>query len=255
MAIPQLALEGAQQLLNESISEADIIKKITQRFGIGILAHANQSSIDVEDNLNIFKNLFKQLIECKIQRQLTDIENRKRIFMDTFAVNLHRKMTTQREAEVNGVYVVHDVSINNPAINKFGHSADFTAKRKAQVSSGIAIKSGQENQDMCGDDAMSVDGDISYCSNEMEEIGDKAIQPLKYKESNSSLHLVEKKEEAVHSRMFINRVSESLEDSGSSPAATEMQQQRGLSPTNIRATNMDIIHEAADEESQSSSYY
>jgi len=29
MAIPQLALEGAQQLLNESISEADIIKKIT----------------------------------------------------------------------------------------------------------------------------------------------------------------------------------------------------------------------------------
>ena len=147
------------------------------------------------------------------------------------------------------------VSISNPAINKFGHSADFAAKRKAQVSSGIAIKSGQENQDMCGDDAMSVDGDISYCSNEMEEIGDKAIQPLKYKESNSSLHLVEKKEEAVHSRMFINRVSESLEDSGSSPAATEMQQQRGLSPTNIRATNMDIIHEAADEESQSSSYY
>jgi hypothetical protein len=209
----------------------------------------------VEENLNIFKNLFKQLIECKIQRQLTDIENRKRIFMDTFAVNLHRKMTTQREAEVNGVYVVHDVSINNPAINKFGHSADFTAKRKAQVSSGIAIKSGQENQDMCGDDAMSVDGDISYCSNEMEEIGDKAIQPLKYKESNSSLHLVEKKEEAVHSRMFINRVSESLEDSGSSPVATETQHQRGLSPTNIRATNMDIIHEAADEESQSSSYY
>jgi hypothetical protein len=41
MAIPQMALEGAQQLLNESISEADIIKKITQRFGIGILAHAN----------------------------------------------------------------------------------------------------------------------------------------------------------------------------------------------------------------------
>ena len=209
----------------------------------------------MEDNLNIFKNLFKQLIECKIQRQLTDIENRKRVFMDTFAVNLHRKMTTQRDAEVNGVYVGPGVSISNPAINKFGHSADFAAKRKGLVSSGIAIKSGQENQDMCGDDAMSVDGDISYCSNEMEEIGDKAIQPLKYKESNSSLHLVEKKEEAVHSRMFINRVSESLEDSGSSPAATEMQQQRGLSPTNIRATNMDIIHEAADEESQSSSYY
>lgn len=177
----------------------------------------------MEENLNIFKNLFKQLIECKIQRQLTDIENRKRIFMDTFAVNLHRKMTTQRDAEVNAVYVGPGVSISNPAINKFGHSADFAAKRKApQVSSGIAIKSGQENQDMCGDDAMSVDGDISYCSNEMEEIGDKAIQPLKYKESNSSLHLVEKKEEAIQSRMFINRISESLEDSGSSPAATDI---------------------------------
>ncbi len=70
---------------------------------------------------------------------------------------------------------------------------------------------------MCGDDAMSVDGDISYCSNEMDEIGDKALlQPLKFKEANSSLHLVEKKEQAVHSRIFINRVSESLEDSGSS---------------------------------------
>ena len=90
------------------------------------------------------------------------------------------------------------------------------------MSSGIAIKSGQENQDMCGDDAMSVDGDISYCSNEMEEIGDKAVQPLKYKESNSSLHLVEKKEEAIQSRIFINRISESLEDSGSSPAATDI---------------------------------
>jgi hypothetical protein len=94
VAFPQAAFDEARQLLNDSISEADIIKKITQRFGIGILSHANLSPNDVEDNLNIFKNLFKQLIECKIQRQLTDIENRKRVFMDTFAVNLHRKMTT-----------------------------------------------------------------------------------------------------------------------------------------------------------------
>ena len=92
------------------------------------------------------------------------------------------------------------------------------------MSSGIADRGGQENQDMCGDDAMSVDGDISYCSNEMDEIVDKSFQPLKYNESNSSLHLVEKKEQAVHSRIFIQRVSESLEDSRSShQAATDMQ--------------------------------
>ena len=68
VAFPQAAFDEARQLLNDSISEADIIKKITQRFGIGILSHANLSPNDVEDNLNIFKNLFKQLIECKIQR-------------------------------------------------------------------------------------------------------------------------------------------------------------------------------------------
>jgi hypothetical protein len=50
--------------------------------------------------------------------------------MDTFAVNLHRKMTTQRDAEVNVVYTGQGVSISNPAINRFGHSADFAAKRK-----------------------------------------------------------------------------------------------------------------------------
>lgn len=108
---------------------------------------------------------------------------------------------------------------------------------------------------MCGDDAMSVDGDISHCSNEMDEFGDKSFQPLKYNEANSSLHLVEKKEQAIHLRMFIKRASQTLEDSCSSPkSATDMQLQRGLSPQNIRATNMDIIHEAAVEESQSSSY-
>jgi hypothetical protein len=44
---------------------------------------------------------------------------------------------------------------------------------------------------------MSVDGDISYCSNEMDELGYKSMQSLKYKEANSSLHLVEKKEQAI----------------------------------------------------------
>jgi len=139
--------------------------------------------------LNIFKTLFKQLIECKIQRQLTDIENRKRIFMDTFAMGIHRKMTNAANA------LGHEVSLSNAAIGKFGHSADFAARKKASSAD-------NNDNEMCVDDAMSVDGDISYCSNEMEEL--QSIQPLKYKESNSSLHLVEKKETAVYTRMFIS---------------------------------------------------
>jgi hypothetical protein len=68
----------------------------------------------------------------------------------------------------------------------------------------MADDGAQDNQqDIIGDDAMSVDGDISYCSLEMDEIGDKSLQPLKCKEANSSLHLVEKKEEAITVRMFI----------------------------------------------------
>jgi hypothetical protein len=99
---------------------------------------------------------------------------------------------------------------------------------------------------------MSVDGDISYCSNEMDELGDKSMQSLKYKEANSSLHLVEKKEEAVHSRMFINQVSDSLldDDSGSSHKG----EYQKIANTNIRATNMDIIPEEVNEDSLSSSY-
>ncbi len=52
------------------------------------------------------------------------------MFLDTFAVNLHRKMTTQRVADANGGHEGQGVSLTNPAISKFGHSADFAAKRK-----------------------------------------------------------------------------------------------------------------------------
>lgn len=47
---------------------------------------------------------------------------------------------------------------------------------------------------------MSVDGDVSYCSGEMEELSE--FQALKYKEANSSLHLVEKTKHVE--RMFVN---------------------------------------------------
>jgi hypothetical protein len=51
---------------------------------------------------------------------------------------------------------------------------------------------------------MSVDGDISYCSVEMEESSD-VILPLKFKEANSSLHLVEKQEAGINSRIFLDK--------------------------------------------------
>ena len=93
--------------------------------------------------------------------------------MDTFALGIHRKMTAHRDIVLGGVNTMgQGVSISNPAINKFGHSADFAA-RKGQISSRVAENG--ENQDLQGDDAMSVDGDISYCSNEMDELGEKSI--------------------------------------------------------------------------------
>ena len=53
--------------------------------------------------------------------------------------------------------------------------------------------------------------------------------------------------------MFINQVSESNldDDSGSSNKGDQHQK---IANPNIRATNMDIIHEEMNEESRSSSY-
>jgi hypothetical protein len=120
-------------------------------------------------------------------------------------------MTAHRDANIIGLGTnqMQGISLTNPVANKFGKSADFVGGRRQnnQISSRVAVQDGNnDNQEMCYDDAMSVDGDISYCSIEMDEIQDKTgqfIPPLKYRESNSSLHLVEKKEKAVESRMFI----------------------------------------------------
>ena len=45
-------------------------------------------------------------------------------------MNIHRKMTIQRDAEVNGVYIGQGLAITSQALIKFGHSADFAAKRR-----------------------------------------------------------------------------------------------------------------------------
>jgi len=56
------------------------------------------------------------------------------------------------------------------------------------------------------DNAMSVDGDVSYCGEEMEELGE-VTSPFKFKEANVSLHLIERREENVQSRKLLSDVS------------------------------------------------
>lgn len=60
---------------------------------------------------------------------------------------------------------------------------------------------GQEEEGKSGN-AMSVDGDISYNSVEMKETTE-VIQPLKFKEANASLHMVEKQEDGIQARNFL----------------------------------------------------
>lgn len=86
--------------------------------------------------------------------------------------------------------------------------AGFEIKAPLLTAGAPAIKEADENKEEDGEDdesgedeeseeegksgnAMSVDGDISYNSVEMKEVTE-VMQPLKFKEANSSLHLVEK---------------------------------------------------------------
>jgi hypothetical protein len=71
------------------------------------------------------------------------------------------------------------------------------------------------------DNAMSVDGEMSYCSVEMDET--EKAQPLKFKEANSSLHMVEKQEASIHSRLFVTK--NSADDQMSGPMAVIKEQE------------------------------
>lgn len=87
----------------DTLNEADIIKRITHNFslqkdtltktggdaGIGA-AHAETFN---EEKLVVVKSLFRQLIDNKIEKQLNDIEQRKQLFTEKFAVEFYRKAT------------------------------------------------------------------------------------------------------------------------------------------------------------------
>lgn len=95
---------------------------------------------------------------------------------------------------------------------------------------------------------MSVDGDISYCSAEMDETGEKA-QPLKFKEANSSLHLVEKQEAAVLSRIFIPRMTANMGDS--TPENTPVTTNKHLDDMAV-VLSMQVIKEEDEERAPAS---
>ncbi len=155
---------------------AEIVKKITSRFALGQFRASDSKNFEEiqkknEERATIFKNLFRQLIEHKIQKQMTDIENRKRIFMDSFAFNLHRKMTGHANLQTNP----HESSSNNP-FNMVQKPAvksqmNITRQNLEAVNSGAGkVKEKPMETDPIADNAaMSVDGDISYSSIEMDE--------------------------------------------------------------------------------------
>lgn len=151
--------------VGEVLNQEEILKRLTQKFSVGIKMGAQGQELNCdEEKLSVIKSLFRQIIDTKIGQQLQEIDNRKQTFMNSFKQELIRKMT----------------------VNKAGNRY---SKTSGQADSG--------NQD----NAMSVDGDVSYCSVEMDET-DKA-QQLKFREANGSLHLVEKQDASIHMRHFV----------------------------------------------------
>lgn len=94
---------------------------------------------------------------------MNDIENRKKLFMDSFALNLHRKMTVHGNLQTNP----HGSSTSNP----FHTISKQPPAIKSQIN--VSLLNRQQppmETDPIGDnEAMSVDGDISYSSIDMDE--------------------------------------------------------------------------------------
>ncbi len=94
---------------------------------------------------------------------MNDIENRKKLFMDSFALNLHRKMT------------VHGNLHTNPHGSSSSANPFQTLSKPPAIKSQINVSLLNRQQppmdtDPIGDnEAMSVDGDISYSSIDMDE--------------------------------------------------------------------------------------
>jgi hypothetical protein len=99
---------------------------------------------------------------------MTDIENRKKIFMDSFALNLHRKMTVVGNLQNN----LHGSSSNpfntlsKPQANK---SQINVNRSQGGINAAIGMEKPMDTDPIGDNAAMSVDGDISYSSIDMDE--------------------------------------------------------------------------------------
>ncbi len=65
--------------------------------------------------------------------------------------------------------IIHAVKVNERKVEGT-KSADFAASRQAHLEN-----EPEDEEEEINDNAMSVDGDVSYCSVEMDELGDRSF--------------------------------------------------------------------------------
>ena len=79
----------------DTLNEAEIIKRITKNFSAPFKKDKDGKEVVTqehhfdEEKLSVVRHLFRQLIDNKLEKQLNDIENRKKVFAEQFAVELY----------------------------------------------------------------------------------------------------------------------------------------------------------------------
>ena len=70
-------------VINNNLNEAELIKQITENFSVNVTNGPRGTELDCGvDQLKMVKKLFKQLIDNKLQRQVSNIEKRKSEFIE-----------------------------------------------------------------------------------------------------------------------------------------------------------------------------
>jgi hypothetical protein len=83
MSVHRLFAELNICSVGEKLNEAEILSRLANKFQIGAPG-TDGSSSDMksdEEKLSVIKTLFRQIIDNKIDKQLSDIDNRKMLFM------------------------------------------------------------------------------------------------------------------------------------------------------------------------------
>ena len=81
-----------------------------------------------------------------------------------------------------------------------------SADKKADGNGNLVEHASDEGGSLSEDHVMSVDGDVSYNSAEMEESGNKTSPYLKLKEANVSHHMIDKQGSLIKKRIFLEEV-------------------------------------------------